>query len=141
MDCVAPLFRTCFWAGDTFAPKLKITTRNGCQVSVQQYLQGAYLNMFDVVVSQLGDLEGILGFEVFGHINNLGFFYKIFQQIMNEPHRGYVDTLLSRFEYNRELHLSYIRTFHRLRCLAITDPFFKQHPHSSHSCSALVIPH
>ena len=33
-------------------------------MSVQQYLQGAFLNMFDVVAKKLGNLEGVLGFEV-----------------------------------------------------------------------------
>ena len=56
--------RTCFWAGDTFAPKLKVKARDGRQVPVQQYLQGAFLDMFDVVASQFGDLDGVLGFEV-----------------------------------------------------------------------------
>jgi hypothetical protein len=59
--------RTCFWAGDTFTPKLKVKTRNGHLVSVQQYLQGAYLDMFDVVASKLGDLDGVLGFQVSGN--------------------------------------------------------------------------
>lgn len=53
-----------FWAGDIFAPKLKIKAKNGTEMSVQQYLQGAFLNMFDVVAKKLGDLEGVLGFEV-----------------------------------------------------------------------------
>ena len=53
-----------FWAGDTFAPKLKIKAKNGTEMSVQQYLQGAFLNMNDVVAKKLGNLEGVLGFEV-----------------------------------------------------------------------------
>ena len=66
LDGLNLLLRTCFWAGDTFAPKLKIKARNGQQVPVQQYLQTAYLNMFEVVASKLGDLDGVLGFQVFG---------------------------------------------------------------------------
>ena len=61
------MLRTCFWAGDTFAPKLKVKSRNGQQVPVQKYLQDTYLDMFDAVASKLGDLDGVLGFEVFGH--------------------------------------------------------------------------
>ena len=56
--------RTCFWAGDTFAPKLKVTTPNGDLKSVQQYLQDAFLDMYAVVAETLGGLEGVLGYEV-----------------------------------------------------------------------------
>ena len=57
-------FSTCFWGGDTYAPKLKIPTPNGELKSAQQYLQDAFLDMYTVVVQKLGDLEGIIGFEV-----------------------------------------------------------------------------
>lgn len=56
--------RTCFWAGDTYAPKLKVKARDGRLLSIQQYLQGAFLDMFDIVVAKLGNLDGVLGFEV-----------------------------------------------------------------------------
>lgn len=55
---------TLFWAGDTFAPKLKIKTKSGQELPVQQYLQGAFFDMFDVVAKKLGNLDGVLGFEV-----------------------------------------------------------------------------
>jgi hypothetical protein len=55
--------RTCFWGGDAFAPKLKIKTPQG-EVPVQQYLQDDFLNMYEVVVRAIGDLDGVLGFEV-----------------------------------------------------------------------------
>jgi hypothetical protein len=56
--------RTCFWAGDTFAPRLKIKDKEGREVPVQQFLQGAFLDMCEVLVRAVGDLEGVLGFEV-----------------------------------------------------------------------------
>ncbi|KAI6015142.1 glycoside hydrolase family 5 protein [Pisolithus orientalis] len=59
---------------------------------VQQFLQEAFLDMYTVVVKALGDIEGVLGFE-----------------IMNEPHRGYIDLpSLYQFNYNTDLHLSYV---------------------------------
>ncbi|KAL4071735.1 glycoside hydrolase family 5 protein [Scleroderma citrinum] len=88
----AATMATCFWAGDTFAPKLKIKAADGQTKSVQQFLQDAFLDMYAAVVQALGDLEGILGFE-----------------IMNEPHRGYIDLpSLYQFDYNTDLHLSHV---------------------------------
>ncbi|KIK98867.1 glycoside hydrolase family 5 protein [Paxillus rubicundulus Ve08.2h10] len=88
----AATMMTCFWAGDTFAPKLKITAPNGDVKSVQQYLQDAFLDMYTLVAQTLGDVDGVLGFEV-----------------MNEPHRGYIDIpSLHKFDYNTDLHLSYV---------------------------------
>jgi hypothetical protein len=34
------------------------------EVPIQQYLQNAFLDMYEVVVRAIGDLDGILGFEV-----------------------------------------------------------------------------
>lgn len=56
--------RTCFWAGDTFAPKLKVTDPSGIEVSIQSFLQNTFLGMWDMVVKAVGDLEGVIGFEV-----------------------------------------------------------------------------
>ncbi|KZT26027.1 glycoside hydrolase family 5 protein [Neolentinus lepideus HHB14362 ss-1] len=90
----ASTMATCFWAGDTFAPKLKIKSNDGSEVTVQQFLQNAFLNMWEVVARTVGDLPGVLGFE-----------------IMNEPHRGYVQLpSLHEFDYNSDLHLSYVPT-------------------------------
>jgi hypothetical protein len=55
---------TCFWAGDTFAPKLLIKDRDGQEVPVQQFLQNAFLDMYEVLARTIGDLEGVIGFEV-----------------------------------------------------------------------------
>ena len=55
--------RTCFWAGDAFAPKLKIKVGDR-EVPVQRFLQDAFLDMFEVLARALGDLEGVIGFEV-----------------------------------------------------------------------------
>ena len=56
--------RTLFWAGDVFAPKLRIRTREGREMSAQQFLQSAFLDMWEVVARNLGDLDAVLGFEV-----------------------------------------------------------------------------
>jgi hypothetical protein len=58
-----PLLRTCFWAGDTFAPKLRVKDGDK-EIPIQQYLQDAFLDMYGVLVQAIGDLEGVLGFEV-----------------------------------------------------------------------------
>ena len=50
---------TCFWAGDTFAPKLKIDG-----VPVQRYLQGRYLKAWEELAKAVGGLEGVIGFQV-----------------------------------------------------------------------------
>ena len=60
----AQIHRTCFWAGDTFAPKLHVTSPDGKDVSIQKFLQDTFLNMWSVLAKAVGDLEGVLGFEV-----------------------------------------------------------------------------
>ena len=47
-----------------FAPKLRVKGKDGREVSVQEFLQGAFLDMWELVAKTLGDLEGVLGFEV-----------------------------------------------------------------------------
>ncbi|KAH9834996.1 glycoside hydrolase superfamily [Rhodofomes roseus] len=90
----AATMATCFWAGDMFAPKLKVKNTDGEEVSIQTFLQTAFLNMWQVVANTVGDLEGILGFE-----------------IMNEPHRGYVELCsMHAFDYNTDLHLGHVPT-------------------------------
>ncbi|KAI0703877.1 glycoside hydrolase family 5 protein [Cerioporus squamosus] len=85
----AATMATCFWAGDTFAPKLKLKAPDGREVSVQQFLQESFLNMWEVIARTLGDLEAVIGFEV-----------------MNEPHRGYIELQsMHAFDYNTDLHL------------------------------------
>jgi len=54
------LYRTCFWAGDTFAPKLRV--RDG--VPIQRFLQDTFLDMWETVARAVGDLDSVLGFEV-----------------------------------------------------------------------------
>ncbi|KAI0245249.1 glycoside hydrolase family 5 protein, partial [Lactifluus subvellereus] len=81
----ASTMATCFWGGDTFAPKLRV--RDGRPD--QRFLQDAFLDMWEVVVRAVGDLDSVLGFEM-----------------MNEPHRGYIDLpSLYEFDYNTDLHL------------------------------------
>lgn len=55
----AATMATLFWGGDTFAPKMKIDG-----TPIQQYLQSAYLNAWQVLVRYVGSLDGVLGFEV-----------------------------------------------------------------------------
>lgn len=47
-----------------FAPKLRVKDVEGKEVSIQTFLQTAFLNMWKVVSKTVGDLEGVLGFEV-----------------------------------------------------------------------------
>ncbi|OCB87310.1 glycoside hydrolase family 5 protein [Sanghuangporus baumii] len=78
---------TCFWAGDTFAPKLMV---HG--ISVQQFLQERYLKAWEVLAGTVGRLEGVIGF-----------------QMMNEPHRGYINaSSMHCFDYNTDLHLAHV---------------------------------
>jgi hypothetical protein len=66
LDSIFGLLRTCFWAGDTFAPKLRIKeSDDGPEIPIQKYLQDAFLNMYQVLVRAIGDVESVLGFEVF----------------------------------------------------------------------------
>ncbi|KII91594.1 glycoside hydrolase family 5 protein [Plicaturopsis crispa FD-325 SS-3] len=107
----AATLATCFWAGDTFAPKLKIKTRDGQEVPVQQFLQGAFLDMFEVLARTVGPLEGVLGFEV-----------------MNEPHRGYIELgSLHSFDYNTDLHLSHVPTAFQSFMLGAGHPTLVPH--------------
>ena len=109
------MHRTCFWGGDTFAPQLKIRTDDGKEVPVQQFLQDAYLNMWEVVVKTLADLDCVVGFDV-GSLAKPIFSdshtpFSGMAQMMNEPHRGYIDLpSLHEFDYNTDLHLSHVRT-------------------------------
>lgn len=57
-------YSTCFWAGDTFAPKLKVKNPQGEEVTVQRFLQDSFLNAWEVIAKKLGDLEAVVGFEV-----------------------------------------------------------------------------
>ncbi|KAI5119471.1 hypothetical protein M0805_007205 [Coniferiporia weirii] len=78
---------TCFWAGDAFTPKLKV---NG--EPIQQYLQERYLRAWKMLARAVGNLEGVIGF-----------------QMVNEPHRGYIETpSMHAFDYNTSLHLAYV---------------------------------
>ncbi|KAJ7178177.1 glycoside hydrolase [Mycena filopes] len=90
----AATMATCFWAGDAFAPKLLVKDRAGNEVPVQQFLQNAFLDMYEVLAKAVGDLDAVVGFEM-----------------MNEPHRGYIDLKsLHEFDYNTDLHLSHVPT-------------------------------
>ncbi|CDO77352.1 Glycoside Hydrolase Family 5 protein [Trametes cinnabarina] len=90
----AATMTTCFWAGDTFAPKLRVKTRHGIEVSIQQFLQDSFLNTWELIARTVGDLEAVIGFEM-----------------MNEPHRGYIELQsMHAFDYNTDLHLGHVPT-------------------------------
>jgi hypothetical protein len=55
---------TVFWAGDIFAPKLHVKDRRNQAVPIQQFLQTAFLDMWEKVVQAVGDLDGVVGFQV-----------------------------------------------------------------------------
>lgn len=58
------LASTMFWGGETFTPALKVTDLEGQQVNIQEYLQSSLLRAVDKLVEAVGDLPGVLGFEV-----------------------------------------------------------------------------
>ncbi|KAG9086683.1 hypothetical protein FRC06_002983, partial [Ceratobasidium sp. 370] len=79
---------TLFWAGRTYAPKLRVPTPSGQEVNIQDFLQDCFLDAFAELVQAVGDLESVVGFEM-----------------MNEPHRGYISTpSLHEFDYTTDLH-------------------------------------
>ena len=57
-------FSTCFWAGDIFAPKLLVKNQHNQEVPIQQFLQTAFLDMWDMVVRAIGDLDSVIGIQV-----------------------------------------------------------------------------
>lgn len=64
-------------------------------MGIQGYLQDAFFDMVDKVVESVGDLPGVLGFEVSqdrgrSHLNVLGNDERADVQLMNEPHPGYI---------------------------------------------------
>ncbi|KAJ1309337.1 hypothetical protein OPQ81_006117 [Rhizoctonia solani] len=86
----ASTMATLFWAGNTYAPKLRVKSRTSEElVNVQDFLQDHFLDAFDRLVRAVGDCKAVVGFE-----------------LMNEPHRGYVSIpSLHSFDYNTDLHL------------------------------------
>lgn len=78
-----------------FAPGLMIddptagSPLSGTKIHIQDFLQARYFAMFQTLVSHIGDIPGVLGFEM-----------------MNEPHPGYIGMdSLHTFNYNTDLHL------------------------------------
>lgn len=63
-----------------------------------------------MVAKAVGDLDGVIGFEVrsFGPLTMK--IADLITQIMNEPHRGYIDLQnMHAFDYNTDLHLGPVR--------------------------------
>jgi len=79
------------------------------EVPIQQYLQNAFLKTWEMIVQVVGNLEGVLGFQVC-HILFLSLNLSKPIQMINEPHPGYINlSSLHSFNYNTDLHLSHIR--------------------------------
>lgn len=72
---------TCFWGGDVFLPKLKVDG-----VPVQQYLQSAFLGAWKQVARAIGDLDGVIGFEVF-HLHCWRT-YKVYKKLFLDDKRA-----------------------------------------------------
>ncbi|KAK4047845.1 hypothetical protein OIV83_005188 [Microbotryomycetes sp. JL201] len=101
----AATMATVFWAGDTFAPKRTVArslhkgdwgrgAQDGEQVGLQQFLQQSMIGAFEALATHLRDCDAVIGFEV-----------------MNEPHRGYIDLLSPYgFNFNTDLAIGYFPT-------------------------------
>ncbi|ODO10633.1 hypothetical protein I350_01230 [Cryptococcus amylolentus CBS 6273] len=83
---------TLFWGGETFAPSFKVPTQiDGKWVSrnIQAHLQDAFLDATARLVSAVGDLDSVMGFE-----------------LLNEPHPGFIGlSTIHEWDYNTDLHL------------------------------------
>ena len=58
---------TIFWAGGTFAPKLRVRVNVGgeeVEKDAQALLQEAFLDAWEVLVKAVGGCEAVLGFQV-----------------------------------------------------------------------------
>lgn len=64
LDFLLNFPRTCFWAGDIFTPKLLVKNKHDQEVPIQQFLQNSFLDMWEMVVRAVGDLDGVIGFQV-----------------------------------------------------------------------------
>ncbi|KAK6852268.1 glycoside hydrolase family 5 [Apiospora arundinis] len=132
----ASTMATLFWAGDALAPKLKCRrspieasgpSRNqgneSCQgkkhdnndgneevVSVQTFLQDAFIEAFGRLADAIGDLEACIGFDP-----------------MNEPHRGLVNLHgFHAWDYNTDLHIGHCPSL--AQSLALGSGYAQQVP-------------
>lgn len=98
----ASTMATLFWAGDTFAPRLRCgrTPLYGSKgapedVSIQTFLQDAFIEAFGRLADQVGHLEACLGFDP-----------------INEPHQGLVNLhSFHCWNYNTDLHIAHFPSF------------------------------
>lgn len=91
----ASTMATLFWAGEALAPKLTVRRSDGQDVSIQAFLQDAYIEAFGALADALSGLEGCIGFEP-----------------MNEPHRGLVELHhIHYWNYNTDLHIGHYPSF------------------------------
>ncbi|KAK8091462.1 glycoside hydrolase superfamily [Apiospora hydei] len=100
----ASTMATLFWAGDALAPKLTCrrspiaapgssssSNGEGEVVSVQTFLQEAFIEAFGRLADAVGHLEACIGFDP-----------------MNEPHRGLVNLHgFHKWDYNTDLHIGH----------------------------------
>ena len=87
---------TLFWAGSMLAWKLRVTrqhpeTGDKEEVSIQEFLQDAYLGAFGLLADRLGGKAACVGFDV----SSLALAIArrcspATAQVMNEPHRGLI---------------------------------------------------
>lgn len=54
---------TLFWAGDVFAPLLKVKVGDK-EVSAQTFLQDAFMGTWEQLARAVGHLDAVVGFEV-----------------------------------------------------------------------------
>ena len=52
-------YSTFFWGGETFAPELKVGSKN-----IQAFLQDAFFAAFGKLIDTVGNLDAVMGFEV-----------------------------------------------------------------------------
>lgn len=103
----ASTMATLFWAGDALAPKLKCIRSWGVeqQVSVQTFLQDAFIDAFGRLADELAGLDACLGFEP-----------------LNEPHRGLVNLHgFHGWNYDTDLHIGHYPTL--LQSLALASGY------------------
>lgn len=108
----AATLATLFWAGETFAWKLRLPVPDGApvelkfgqqDVSVQEYLQSSFLHAFGTLSDALAHAPNVLGFEV-----------------LNEPHRGLIELhSWDSWKYETDLHIGHFPSL--LQAVALGD--------------------
>ncbi|WYZ44950.1 hypothetical protein EsH8_VIII_000266 [Colletotrichum jinshuiense] len=107
----ASTMATLFWAGDALAPKLQCQRPSGRDgkaaaenetVSVQEFLQSAFIEAFGRLADEVGGLEACIGFEP-----------------LNEPHRGLINLHgFDGWNYDTDLHIGHYPSLTQALALA-----------------------